>query len=98
MASNKSKIEMTRFAVSGGNLVGDSATECVATAVKPETVLLLLRPMTTRAMRLEERLDVTYEVNLGGFFRGYAASPARGHDRGEIHLPHTNSITFSVSF
>ncbi len=50
MASNKSKIEMTRFAVSGSNLVGDSATECIATAVKTETVLLLLRPVTARAV------------------------------------------------
>jgi len=92
MTPNKSKIEMTRFTVSGSNLVGDPATERIATAVKSEPVLLLLRPVTACAMRPEHWLYFTHKVDFGSLISGYLNYP-RGHQNHdeETVLPHTTS-------
>jgi len=92
MASNKSKIEMTRFTVSGSNLVGDPATERIATAVKSEPIFLLLSPMTSRAMSPKQGLYLTHEVDFGSLLGEYPVYPKDHQNHGEeTVIPHTTS-------
>ncbi len=74
--THESKVKMAGLAVSNRSLVCSSTAERIATTLQSDPVFLLLGPMTPRAVRLEERLDVGRHVRnrlfLGEHYLGRA--------------------------
>jgi len=73
------EIEPARRAIAGSDH-GDRATaQGIPPAVEPEAVLLLLRPVAFIAVRLEQRLNVTAEIDriVGAASPGKARLPER---------------------